>query len=42
MAAAAAPPPATPEFLWRQYQLHVELYKHYLELVLKFNVFITQ
>lgn len=27
------------DVLWKQYQLHVDLYKHYLELVLKFNVF---
>lgn len=27
------------DLLWKQYQLHVDLYKHYLELVLKFNVF---
>lgn len=25
--------------LWKQYQLHVDLYKHYLELALKFNMF---
>ena len=27
------------DLLWKQYELHAELYKHYLELVLKFNVF---
>jgi hypothetical protein len=27
------------ESLWKQYQLHIDLYKHYLELVVKFNVF---
>jgi hypothetical protein len=27
------------DLLWKQYELHVGLYKHYLELVLKFNVF---
>lgn len=27
------------ELLWRQYQLNVELYKGYLELVIKMNVF---
>lgn len=27
------------EFLWRQYQINIDLYKHYLELTLKFNVF---
>jgi hypothetical protein len=25
--------------LWKQYQLHVDVYKHYLDLTLKFNVF---
>jgi hypothetical protein len=25
--------------LWKQYQLHVDLYKHYLDLTLRFNVF---
>ena len=25
--------------LWKQYQLYVDLYKHYLDLVIKFNVF---
>ena len=25
--------------LWKQYQLHVDLYKYYLEMVIKFNVF---
>ena len=25
--------------LWKQNQLHIDLYKHYLELVVKFNVF---
>ena len=27
------------EDLWRQYQLHADLYRHYLEIILKFNVF---
>lgn len=27
------------DLLWKQYELHAELYQHYLELVLKFNVF---
>jgi len=27
------------ELLWRQYELHVQLYKEYLDLLLKFNVF---
>ncbi len=27
------------ELLWRQYQLHVDMYKHYLEITLKFNAF---
>ncbi|MBI3609535.1 MAG: hypothetical protein HY204_02400 [Nitrospirae bacterium] len=26
-----------PELLWRQFELHVGLYKHYLELTLKMN-----
>lgn len=26
------------ELLWRQFELHVGLYKHYLDLVLKMNV----
>lgn len=29
----------TAELLWRQYHLQVDLYKTYLELLLKFNVF---
>jgi hypothetical protein len=29
----------TKDLLWKQYELHVGLYKHYLELALKFNVF---
>lgn len=28
-----------PELLWRQYQLHIDLYRSYLELLLKFNLF---
>ena len=39
---AVNPPPAprpTEEVLWKQYELHVKLYKHYLSLVLKFNIF---
>jgi len=27
------------ELLWRQYQLHIDLYRGYLDLVLKFNLF---
>jgi hypothetical protein len=27
------------ELLWKQYELHLDLYKHYLELALKFNIF---
>jgi predicted RNA binding protein YcfA (HicA-like mRNA interferase family) len=27
------------EILWRQYNTHVDLYKHYLELTLKLNIF---
>ncbi|MDT7540818.1 MAG: hypothetical protein QOE33_722 [Acidobacteriota bacterium] len=27
------------ELLWKQYQMSIDLYKHYLELVIKFNVF---
>ena len=27
------------DLLWKQYELHVDLYKHYLELTLKFNIF---
>ena len=26
------------DLLWRQYELHIDLYKHYLKLVIKFNV----
>jgi len=36
------PPPAprpSQDVLLKQYELHLELYKHYLELVLKFNIF---
>lgn len=29
----------SPDLLWKQYELHVDLYKHYLELSLKFNLF---
>lgn len=29
----------SPEFLWKQYDLQVGLYKAYLELLLKFNAF---
>ena len=32
-------PSPTRHDLWRQYQTHVDLYKHYLELTLKLNVF---
>src|SRR5438046_634290 len=28
-----------PEMLWRQYSLHVDLYKFYLDLAIKINVF---
>lgn len=27
------------EALWRQYELHVDLYKHYLKIAIDFNVF---
>ena len=27
------------DFIWKLYQSHVDLYKHYLDLVIKFNVF---
>jgi hypothetical protein len=27
------------DILWKQYELNADLYKHYLELMLKFNVF---
>lgn len=27
------------DLLWHQYKLHIDLYKHYLELVIKFNLF---
>ncbi len=37
---APEPKPVPPRnFLWKQYELHVGLYKTYLEFVLKFNVF---
>lgn len=32
-------PAPNPDLLWRQYKLHVDLYKLYLELTLKFNIF---
>lgn len=32
-------PSPSHEMLWRNYELHVKLYKDYLELVLKFNLF---
>jgi hypothetical protein len=32
-------PSPSKDILWKQYELHVGLYKGYLELVLKFNVF---
>lgn len=32
-------PVATSDMLWNQYELHVELYKQYLDLLLKFNAF---
>jgi len=32
-------PPADRDFLWKQLEMHVALYRHYLELVLKFNAF---
>jgi hypothetical protein len=31
--------PPEKELLWREYQLQVDLYKHYLELVIRVNVF---
>ena len=27
------------ELLWRQYSLHIDLYKFYMDLVVKFNIF---
>jgi hypothetical protein len=27
------------DLVWKQYQIHVDLYKHYLDLVIKFNAF---
>ena len=27
------------DLLWKQYQMYIDLYKHYLELVIKFNIF---
>jgi hypothetical protein len=42
MTPATAGPALTPptrEDVWRQISLHTDLYKHYLELVLKFNAF---
>jgi hypothetical protein len=33
------PSPSETELLWRQYALHVDLYKQYLDLVLRFNIF---
>ena len=38
MATSPRPVP-TPEILWKQYELHVGLYKEYLNLLLKFNAF---
>jgi hypothetical protein len=32
-------PEPSPEVLWKQYELHVGLYKEYLDLLLKFNAF---
>jgi len=29
----------TRDDLWKQYKIHVDLYRHYLELTLKFNIF---
>ena len=34
-----AVPHPTQDVLLKQYELHMELYKQYLELVLKFNIF---
>ena len=31
--------PTDRELLWRQYKTHIDLYKSYLDLVIKFNVF---
>lgn len=33
------PPKPTSNILWQQYELHVDLYKHYLKLLLEFNIF---
>ena len=27
------------DFLWREFELHVSLYRHYLDLILRFNIF---
>ena len=27
------------DLVWKQYEIHVDLYKHYLDLVIKFNAF---
>lgn len=37
--AAAGPTTDSPDLLWKQYSLHVDLYKFYLDLVIKVNVF---
>ena len=31
--------PPDNDSLWKQYHLHIDLYKHYLDLALKFNMF---
>lgn len=27
------------DLLWKQYQMYIDLYKHYLDLIIKFNIF---
>lgn len=31
--------PSETELLWRHYALHVDLYKHYLDLIVKYSIF---
>ena len=35
----ASIPPPSQDILWKQYELHVNLYRDYLKLILEFNVF---
>ena len=34
-----APQPVTSDDLWKQYEINVDLYKHYLKLTIEINVF---